>query len=77
MPTTQTTTPKTRRATLPPNRAFVVQVHVSVDPARETLVGRVEHLASGAAAHFADPAALVAFIRNTITHLREENPSDA
>ena len=76
MPTTPTTKPETRRPTLPPSRAFVVQIHASVDPTRETLVGRVEHLASGAAAHFADPAELVAFMRNTITDPRKENPSD-
>jgi hypothetical protein len=47
---------------LPPERAFVVQLRPLRDPRGEVLVGRVEHIASGAVGRFASAAELTAFI---------------
>lgn len=47
---------------LPPERAFVVQLRPLNDPAGEVLVGRVEHIASGAVGRFASAAELTEFI---------------
>jgi hypothetical protein len=67
------TTTEATRPTLPPSRAFVVQVHADAEPARGVLVGRVEHLASGSAARFSTPEELVSFINETIHNTRKEN----
>jgi hypothetical protein len=48
-------------APLPPERAFVVQLGPLDDPRGEVLVGRVEHITSGAVGRFASAAALIAF----------------
>jgi len=53
-------------APLPPERAFVVQLRAQSGPTGELLVGRVEHLASGAAAHFGCAAELIAFIAKVL-----------
>ena len=47
---------------LPPERAFIVQLRPLEDPGDEVLVGRVEHITSGAVARFASAAELTAFI---------------
>jgi hypothetical protein len=47
---------------LPPERAFVVQLRPLNDPRGEVLVGRVEHIASGAVGRFASAAELTTFI---------------
>jgi hypothetical protein len=47
---------------LPPERAFVVQLRPLNDPRAEVLVGRVEHIASGAVGRFASAAELTTFI---------------
>lgn len=47
---------------LPPERAFVVQLRPLGDPRDEVLVGRVEHIASGAVGRFSSAAELIAFI---------------
>lgn len=47
---------------LPPERAFVVQLRALSDPRSEVLVGRVEHIASGAVGRFASAAELTTFI---------------
>lgn len=67
-----TTSLTAHRPTLPPDRAFVVQIHADAEPARGTLVGRVEHLASGTTVRFTTPEQLVAFIRRTIGHAGKE-----
>jgi len=47
---------------LPPERAFVVQLRPLRDPRGEILVGRVEHIVSGAVGRFASAAELTTFI---------------
>ncbi len=46
---------------LPPNRAFVVQFASQTDFAHNTIVGRAEHIASGAVVHFESPEELLEF----------------
>ena len=47
---------------LPAQRAFVVQVHAQAEVAQGRLAGRVEHVMSGQATHFASPEELLAFM---------------
>lgn len=47
---------------LPPERAFVVQLESRGPANRRTLRGRVEHLSTGEARHFASTAELVGFM---------------
>jgi hypothetical protein len=54
------------RSSLPPSRAFVVQIQADAEHTRSRFAGRVEHLTSGAAARFATVKELVTFIRGTI-----------
>jgi hypothetical protein len=54
---------------LPAQRAFLVQVHADVEVARGFLAGRVEHVVSGQATHFASPEALLAFMARVLTTL--------
>ncbi len=49
---------------LPPERAFVVQLGLRVGPEGELFVGRIEHIASGAFVRFGSAAELLAFIAN-------------
>ena len=49
---------------LPPERAFVVQLGLRVDPEGELFVGRIEHIASGEFVRFGSAAELLAFIGN-------------
>jgi hypothetical protein len=51
----------------PAQRAFLVQVHAEVELAQGRLAGRVEHVASGRAIHFASPEELMAFMAGTLT----------
>jgi hypothetical protein len=53
-------------APLPPERAFVVQLRAQSGPTGELFVGRVEHLASGAADHFGCAAELITFIAKVL-----------
>ena len=48
---------------LPRTLAFVVQLREDTDVGREQVSGRVEHIATGHAAHFDDLEELLAFIR--------------
>ena len=47
---------------LPANRAFVIQLRASSEAAEVGHRGRIEHLSSGQALHFADEDELWAFI---------------
>ena len=54
---------------LPAQRAFLVQVHAEADVAQGRLAGRVEHVVSGQATHFASPEELLAFMARVLTRL--------
>lgn len=58
---------KNNQPSLPANRAFVVQLHADIQIEWGDYKGRVEHLNSGAAAHFASAEELLAFITRTLT----------
>jgi hypothetical protein len=47
---------------LPAQRAFLVQVHAEAEVAQGRLAGRVEHVVSGQATHFASLEELLAFL---------------
>jgi hypothetical protein len=55
---------------LPAHRAFLVQVHAEAAVAQGRLAGRVEHVVSGQAMHFASPEELLAFIARVLTTLQ-------
>jgi hypothetical protein len=60
---------------LPAQRAFLVRVHANADAAKGRLAGRVEHVSSGQATHFASPEELLAFMGRVLTDMdspREE-----
>lgn len=52
---------------LPAQRAFLVQVHAEAEVAQGRLAGRVEHVVSGQATHFASPEELLAFMALVLT----------
>ena len=52
---------------LPAQRAFLVQVHAEAEVAQGRLAGRVEHVMSGQATHFASPEELLAFMARVLT----------
>jgi hypothetical protein len=52
---------------LPAQRAFLVQVRADAEVAEGRLTGRVEHVASGQATHFASPEELLAFMGRVLT----------
>ena len=59
---------------LPTNRAFVIQLRASSGETEVSHRGRVEHLASGQAAHFADQGELWAFVDSALaTERSDEN----
>ena len=67
MAETRETTPThdtmaTAYATLPAERAFVVQLRADADLEREIFRGRVEHVVSGVATTFESVGGLVAFM---------------
>ena len=51
---------------LPTNRAFVIQLQASSGASEVVHRGRVEHLASGRAMHFADEDELWAFVDSVL-----------
>jgi hypothetical protein len=53
-------------APLPAERAFVVQLRPQAEPRGNLFVGRVEHIASGAAARFSSVESLIAFITQVL-----------
>ena len=60
---------------LPAQRAFLVQVHVAAVVAQGHLAGRVEHVVSGQATHFASLEALLAFMARVLTTLPPRPPA--
>jgi len=60
---------------LPAQRAFVVQVHAQAEVAQGRLAGRVEHVMSGQATHFASPEELLAFIARVLSPCLRAVPS--
>ena len=61
---------------LPAEWAFVVQFHVGTEPAQGRIMGRVEHVVSGQAAHFDMLEDLLRFIPRVLTGLRAESPAE-
>ncbi len=51
---------------LPPERAFVIQLHAAPDDGAEIFAGRAEHVASGEAARFGSIPELIAFVRQVL-----------
>lgn len=51
---------------LPAERAFVVQLRAQGDPSADLFVGRVEHIASGAALRFGSADVLLSFIAKVL-----------
>jgi hypothetical protein len=56
---------RTRQSQLPADHAFVVQFRTQAAPAPH-FAGRVEHLASGQAAHFGSPEELLGFLEQVL-----------
>ena len=52
---------------LPPERAFVIQLRAPTGGRGDAFQGRAEHIASGAAAHFASVAELIAFVTQVLS----------
>jgi hypothetical protein len=59
-----------KESPLLPYRAFVVQFRAETDVARGCVTGRVEHVLSGQATHFASLEELLAFIARVLTAVR-------
>ena len=55
---------------LSPHRAFVVQFRAETDVEQGRFVGRVEHVVSGQAAHFASLEELLAFMARVLASVR-------
>ena len=55
---------------LSPSRAFVVQFRTETQVAQGRVRGRVEHVVSGQATHFASVEELLAFIGHVLASLR-------
>jgi hypothetical protein len=70
------TQPSGRDRPLPTERAFVVQLHAEMEVAQGRIMGRVEHVLSGQAAHFATLEELLTFIERVLTSLRTEPPEE-
>ena len=58
---------------LPADHAFVVQVHAAAQVEQGQFTGRVEHIVSGQATHFASREALLEFIARVLTAQRRNN----
>ena len=64
------------RSPLSPHWAFVVQFRAETDVEQGRFVGRVEHVVSGQAAHFASLEELLAFMGRVLTQVRTEPPEE-
>ncbi len=62
---------------LPTNRAFVVQFRAQTDATQLHCAGRVEHVVSGQATHFASWEQLIKFIERVLTTVRDKPPQSA
>jgi hypothetical protein len=60
-----------------PHTAFVVQLTENPEMTSASLAGRVEHVVSGRAGHFASATELGAFMAKTLKDLEEERARDA
>ncbi len=60
---------------LPAQRTFLVQVHAQAEVAQGRLAGRVEHVVSGQATHFASPEELLVFMARVLSPCRRPMPS--
>lgn len=58
-------------AALPPAGAFVVQFRADCDPLAGRVGGRVEHVQSGRAAHFASIDELLCFVSSALVQSRQ------
>lgn len=61
---------------LSPYRAFVVQFRAKTNVARGQIAGRVEHVVSGQATHFASLEELLAFIGRVLATVRAPRRAD-
>jgi len=59
---------------LSPSRAFVVQFRTETEITRGQIAGRVEHVRSGQATHFASLAELLAFFERVLATVRAPPP---
>jgi len=55
-----------RRSRLPADRAFVLQLRPEFDAGADLFVGRIEHIASGAAEQFVCAADLIQFVKRVL-----------
>jgi hypothetical protein len=58
--------PDATQTPLPAERAFVVQLRAQADPSATLIVGRAEHIASGAAVRFGSAEELIGFITDVL-----------
>lgn len=61
-----TVDPPSSAVTLPPERAFVIQLHAAPEGGAEVFAGRAEHVASGETARFGSVPELIAFVRQVL-----------
>lgn len=67
---------KSQQASLPTDRAFVVQFTTTTDMHQRRVAGRVEHVASGHSSHFRSLQELWAFIAQMLGEKQgKEDPS--
>jgi hypothetical protein len=59
---------------MPTQRAFVIQFRPEADVKQGRFEGRVEHVASGQAAHFHSLDELLAFLARVLTDVHAEPP---
>jgi hypothetical protein len=57
----------TNQPSLPTDRVFFVQLYDEAQVEQDQFSGRVEHIVSGTATHFASVEGLVAFITHVLT----------
>jgi hypothetical protein len=67
----RSTTGARDRTGLPAERAFVIQLRADANLARGIVRGRVEHVLSGAAAHFDSLEQLLGCMRDVVTRRNE------
>ncbi len=61
------------RPSLPANLTFVVQFRADAEGEQERFAGRVEHVVSGASAHFGSLDALLTFMTQVLQATRDDN----
>jgi hypothetical protein len=66
--------PQSHQSRFPAQRAFVVQVAAPEPGEPDVPLGRVEHLVSGKAAHFASWTELQTFIEQVLAKIEERPP---